>query len=173
MYCKKRQIVVKYLGINTYYTIKKVINSILGGIEGMANGVVSGVNLVIRTLNRLKFTVPDWVPGMGGKTFGFNLNEISRVSIPRLAKGGVLYEDTIIQAGEYSNARSNPEIVTPQNIMYDTIIKALKENNNTGNNETINFENKLVVNGKVFAREIIEDLNSEAVRRGYKPILQH
>lgn len=23
MYCKKRQIVVKYLGINTYYTIKK------------------------------------------------------------------------------------------------------------------------------------------------------
>lgn len=153
--------------------IKKVINSILGGIEGMANGVVSGVNLVIRTLNRLKFTVPDWVPGMGGKTFGFNLNEISRVSIPRLAKGGVLYEDTIIQAGEYSNARSNPEIVTPQNIMYDTIIKALKENNNTGNNETINFENKLVVNGKVFAREIIEDLNSEAVRRGYKPILQH
>ena len=24
MYCKKRQIVVKYLGINTYYTIKKV-----------------------------------------------------------------------------------------------------------------------------------------------------
>ena len=57
--------------------------------------------------------------------------------------------------------------------MYDTIIKALKENNNTGNNETINFENKLVVNGKVFAREIIEDLNSEAVRRGYKPILQH
>lgn len=153
--------------------IKKVINSILGGIEGMANGVVSGVNLVIRTLNRLKFTVPDWVPGMGGKTFGFNLNEISRVSIPRLAKGGVLYEDTIIQAGEYSNARANPEIVTPQNIMYDTMIKALKENNNTGNNETINFENKLVVNGKVFAREIIEDLNSEAVRRGYKPILQH
>ena len=153
--------------------IKKVINSILGGIEGMANGVVSGVNLVIRTLNKLKFTVPDWVPGMGGKTFGFNLSEISKVSLPRLAKGGVLYEDTIIQAGEYSNARTNPEIVTPQNIMYDTMIKALKENSNTGNNETINFENKLVVNGKVFAREIIEDLDAEARRRGYKPLLQH
>ena len=70
-------------------TIKKVINSILGGIEGMANGVVNGVNLVIRTLNKLKFTIPDWVPGLGGRTFGFNLNEMNKITLPRLAKGNV------------------------------------------------------------------------------------
>lgn len=69
-------------------TIKKVINSILGGIEGMANGIVRGINTVIRALNRLKINIPDWVPEFGGKTFGFNIGELSEISIPRLEDGG-------------------------------------------------------------------------------------
>lgn len=69
-------------------TIKKVINSILGGIEGMANGIVRGINTVIRALNRLKINIPGWVPDYGGKTFGFNIAELSEVSIPRLEEGG-------------------------------------------------------------------------------------
>ena len=69
-------------------TIKKVINSILGGIEGMANGIVRGINTVIRALNRLKINIPGWVPDYGGKTFGFNIAELSEVSIPRLEDGG-------------------------------------------------------------------------------------
>lgn len=69
-------------------TIKKVINSILGGIEGMANGIVRGINTVIRALNRLKIDIPDWVPEFGGKTFGFNIGELSEISIPRLEEGG-------------------------------------------------------------------------------------
>lgn len=69
-------------------TIKKVINSILGGIEGMANGIVRGINTVIRALNRLKIDIPDWVPEFGGKTFGFNIGELSEISIPRLEDGG-------------------------------------------------------------------------------------
>lgn len=112
--------------------IKGVINAILGGIEGMANGVVDGVNTVINSLNKIKFKMPDWA---GGKEFGFNIGTIGRVSIPRLAKGGVLYDDTIVRAGEYSGASSNPEIVSPQNIMYDTMRRALEDtefHNNSG-----------------------------------------
>lgn len=41
-------------------------------------------------------------------------------AIPALANGGVLTSPQVVLAGEYSNARSNPEIVTPQNLMYDT-----------------------------------------------------
>lgn len=41
-------------------------------------------------------------------------------TIPALANGGVLTSPQVVLAGEYSNARSNPEIVTPQNLMYDT-----------------------------------------------------
>lgn len=68
--------------------IKTPINSILGGIESMANGVVKGINTVIRSLNRLKIDIPDWVPEFGGKKFGFNIGELGTVKIPRLAEGG-------------------------------------------------------------------------------------
>ena len=34
--------------------------------------------------------MPDWVPEIGGKTFGFNISTIGNISIPRLAKGGVV-----------------------------------------------------------------------------------
>lgn len=43
-------------------TIKNTINSILSGIESMANGIVKGVNKIIDTLNNLQVHVPDWVP---------------------------------------------------------------------------------------------------------------
>lgn len=80
--------------------IKGVINSILGGIEAMANGVINGVNAVINALNGLHFEIPDWVPGFGGKTFGFSIPLLSTVSLPRLAKGGIVDGTTPLIAGE-------------------------------------------------------------------------
>lgn len=81
-------------------TIKNVINSIIGGVEGMANAVVNGINTVIKAMNNLSFEIPDWVPGMGGKTFGFNIPTLSTVSLPRLAMGGVVDGATPLIAGE-------------------------------------------------------------------------
>ncbi|MDD3415480.1 MAG: hypothetical protein PHY47_15970 [Lachnospiraceae bacterium] len=81
-------------------TIKGVINSILGGIESMANGVVNGINTVINALNQLHFDIPDWVPGFGGKSFGFNIGTLSPVTLPRLAKGGIIDGATPLIAGE-------------------------------------------------------------------------
>lgn len=80
--------------------IKKVINSILGGIESMGNGVIRGVNKIVQAMNNLSFDIPDWVPGLGGKKFGFNLKELAEISIPRLAKGGIVDKPTITEIGE-------------------------------------------------------------------------
>lgn len=68
--------------------IKRVINSIIGGVEGMSNGVIRGLNSMIKALNHLHFDIPDWVPGLGGKSFGLDINTLNTVSIPRLANGG-------------------------------------------------------------------------------------
>ena len=129
--------------------IKGVINSILGGIEGMANGVIKGINWIIKALNNLSFDVPDWVPMFGGKKFGFNLSTLNEISMPRLAKGGVLFEETAFIGGEYQGASSNPEIVTPENIMYETTRRAIEDaqffnSNNDGQPIylTINVGNK-------------------------------
>ena len=126
--------------------IKGVINSILGGIEGMANGVINGINWVTRALNNLSFDVPDWVPGLGGKKFGFNIPQLSRVSIPRLAKGAVLKVPTVAEMAEYPGARQNPEIVTPQNIMEETFDRVLARYQDNDNSQpiylTVNVENE-------------------------------
>lgn len=41
-----------------------------------------------------------------------------------LADGGVLTKPTPVLVGEYPGAKSNPEIVTPQSLMYETNLKA-------------------------------------------------
>lgn len=80
--------------------IRNVANSILGGIERMVNGIINGLNGMIGAINRLHFDIPDWVPGLGGKTLGFNISTIGSVSLPRLAKGGIAMQPTQAVIGE-------------------------------------------------------------------------
>lgn len=86
--------------------IKKVINTILGGIESMVNGVINGLNKMIDALNSLSFDVPDWVPGIGGGTFGFNIANLNTISIPKLASGGMVEAGQLFIANE-----AGPELV--------------------------------------------------------------
>lgn len=50
--------------------------------------------------------------------------EFSNLSVPKLASGGVITRPTVVQVGEYQGASSNPEIVSPQSIMRDTMENA-------------------------------------------------
>lgn len=75
---------------------KDIVNSIISFVNGMISAVVGGVNTVIRALNSLHVDVPDWVPGFGGKSFGFSLSEITAPQIPMLAKGGTLLQGSAI-----------------------------------------------------------------------------
>ena len=69
--------------------VKDAINGIISGIESMANGVIKGINGMINALNKLSFTIPDWVPGsLGGQKFGLNLKTLDTITIPRFAEGG-------------------------------------------------------------------------------------
>lgn len=146
-------------------SIRGVINSILGGIEGMANGVVNGVNAVIRVLNNLSFDIPDWVPGFGGKKFGFNISQLSRVSLPRLAKGAVLKVPTVAEMAEYPGASQNPEIVTPQNIMRETmedVFSRYLDNNNSGQPIRV----QVYFGAKNVIDEVIDGINEKTRRTG-------
>lgn len=60
----------------------------INGVIALINGAINGINLLIGGLNKIKIDIPDWVPGLGGKKFGFNIGEIG--NIPYLAKGGVV-----------------------------------------------------------------------------------
>lgn len=138
-------------------TIKSVINSILGGIESMANGIVWGVNKVIDVLNNINVHIPDWIPIFGGKDIGFHINQMSTVSLPRLAKGNVAWKETIGVFGEYSGAQNDPEITSPRSIMYETFVKALKENT-SGNDNPISLNITAIVGNKKIGQIAIEDI---------------
>lgn len=64
--------------------IENSVEAIIRSITKLVNFVVSAVeyicNLVIGAINKFSVQVPDWVPGIGGTKFGFNLQKIE---IPR------------------------------------------------------------------------------------------
>lgn len=107
--------------------IKGTINGIISSINGMISGVCEGINTVIRALNKLKFTIPDWVPALGGKSFGFNIKTITAPQIPMLASGAVITQPTLAMMGEYAGAGSNPEIVAPQSIIAETVAGVMED----------------------------------------------
>lgn len=80
--------------------VKAPLNLIIGLINGLMNGLVQGINLAIKGLNKLSFTVPDWVPGIGGETWGFNIKEMTAPKIPYLARGGIIDQPTLAMVGE-------------------------------------------------------------------------
>lgn len=81
--------------------LRLLVNSMMSLFEGMANGVIDAWNSVKRAINSLRFTVPKWVPEIGGSSIGFNLDMSSRISLPRFENGG--YPET----GQLFLAREN------------------------------------------------------------------
>lgn len=69
---------------------KGAVNSIIGVLNVLLSGLTGALNGVFKLLNRISIDVPDWVPGLGGRTFGFKLKTLNAPQIPYLAKGAVL-----------------------------------------------------------------------------------
>lgn len=72
----------------------QVVKGIGTAIAGLFASVV---NTIIRALNRISFTLPDWVPVIGGRHFGINIPEIP---VPHLADGGFVDEGQLFIARE-------------------------------------------------------------------------
>ena len=74
--------------------VKSVLTGLVNGVIGLLNTLLSrlgsALNAVISAANKLRFTVPDWVPALGGKSFGVNMSPVTVPQIPYLARGAVL-----------------------------------------------------------------------------------
>lgn len=82
---------------NIWDSLKGFINKVLGGVEKMINKPVEALNRFISKLNSLHIELPDV---LGGGTIGFNISPFNTVSIPQLAKGGVVDKPTLSLIGE-------------------------------------------------------------------------
>ena len=111
----------------------KVLYPIANFFIGIINGIIKGINWLIDGLNKIQIPMPKWVAdllGVDGGSFGFHIEKIAlfdklhinafsggggggHSSVAALASGGIAYGDTLVQVGEYANARSNPEVIAP------------------------------------------------------------
>lgn len=86
---------LKTMGENVKTFFSGIWEGLVDGFKGFINFFIKGINTLIGGANKLSFTAPDWVPGIGGKTIGFNLP-----TIPLLAKGGIATAPTLAMVGE-------------------------------------------------------------------------
>lgn len=84
-------------------TISNIASSIVSAIERMVNGVITRINGAITSMNKLQYTVPSWVPVIGGNKYGVNIPLLPYV---KFADGG------FPQTGQMFVAReAGPELV--------------------------------------------------------------
>lgn len=156
-----------------WQNIVNIFGNLFGMIVNLAkapiNGVISAINWVISKINSISVTIPDWVPGVGGKTLGFNIP-----TIPQLAEGGVATSPTLAEIGE----GGEPEAVMPLSklaALLDEYTKKPKPTGGTdgqegGDGETIVFSPVLNFYGKADREEVEEAtrISFEEFKRLYK-----
>lgn len=101
--------------------IKEVFRGIWNIIIDLLEGFI---NMIIGGLNKINVSVPDWVPEIGGKSFGFNLEPIS---LPRLATGTVVPRQSREFAAILGDNNRETEVVSPLSTMKQAMIEALSE----------------------------------------------
>ncbi len=80
-------------GVKTWF--QNLWNGIWNVIKTPINWIIDGINSLIDGLNSLSIQIPDWVPFVGGQTWGVNIPKI-----PKLARGGIVDSGTPFIAGE-------------------------------------------------------------------------
>lgn len=158
--------VVRNVWNGIWNCIKGIINTILGGIEGFINSIIRGINFLLGGISNVANAVGSFI---GLSPINLRINTIS---LPRLAKGGVLTKATAIIAGEYSGAKTNPEIVTPQNIMEETFARVISRYQSKDNREVDGLKKLEIHFGSSKVAYEIADLLNQAKRKAGRAIVE-
>lgn len=152
--------------------IKKIMNGVISWVE-------KGLNKVISLINSFGFSwdVPEWLQ----KVVGFEKFEVgfslSKVSIPRLASGGVIKEgqafiareagaELVGNVGNKTAVMNNDQIVeSVSNGVYRAMKEAMTETSNDGTTEV-----NVYLNGEPFYKDFIKRHNAEVRTKGYSPL---
>lgn len=130
-------------------------NGIASVLESIINIMITQLNSFIKQINKIQFDVPDWVPIIGGKTWGFNLPELSTISIPKLATGAVIPPNSEFLA-VLGDQKHGTNIEAPLQTIVDAVTTALEnmEFNGGGVDVNINFSGELAALARLLNVEI-------------------
>lgn len=140
-------------------------NAISDSVRSGINGVI---NLIERTMNKAISLINGGID-LINLIPGVYVGKVGSLNLPRLATGNVAYDETLAVFGEYSGARNNPEITTPQNIMEETFDRVLSRHE--GNNSTMLQNLKVQIGDTDLFDEIIDYINEKTRITGKNTIV--
>lgn len=108
--------------------IKEVFKGIWNVIVDIFEGVL---NMIIGGLNAINVDIPEWIPLVGGKKFGFDIPE---KHFPRLAEGTVVPRQSREFAAVLGDNNREAEVVSPLSTMKQAFKEAIAEANIGGGN---------------------------------------
>lgn len=155
---------------------KGVWNGIVSLLEGAVNLIIKGLNWLISQMNKISFTVPSWVPGVGGKSLGISIPSIPEAKIPRLARGAVIPPNREFMA-VLGDQRSGNNLEAPE----DLIRQIVREESGGGSAELVQLLQSILkaikdghiimVDGTVFGRTAIKTINGVTTAAGEQLLL--
>lgn len=135
---------------------RSAVNAVLGTIENVVNGFVGMINGVIGMINK--------IPGV-------SLGSIGYVSLPRLARGGIVDSPTVAMIGE-----AGKEVVMPLEntgflqtmgrVVGGAVVNALGGNLTQSSGFSGNGDIIIQIGGHEFGRVAIQEINKEQERAG-------
>jgi len=141
---------------------KGIVNVMSSVFAGIVNLIIDGLNWLIGQMNKLQFSVPDWVPGLGGKTIGISMPTISHIQIPQLAAGAVIPPNREFLA-VLGDQKSGTNIEAPLETILAAFRQVMRENSGGGKGEAV-----MEVDGQTFGRLVYKYGNKEAKRVGVR-----
>lgn len=149
--------------------IGEIFSNLWEIIKTPINWIIEGVNKVIGALNSLSIDVPDWVPGIGGQTWGFNIPEI-----PMLANGGIIDQPTIAMVGE---GNSSEAVIPLDGRLEEIIAKAVASTmaalgiSREPEEQTITIPLTVNLGSKTIINEVVSSINRQTRVNGRSVII--
>lgn len=115
--------------------IVKIFDSVFSAIKGIADGILDGVketiNGIIKSINSIQFTVPDIVPGIGGKTFeGLNIPLFAN-GVENFAGGPAIIHD---KGAEIVDLPSGTRVIPHDKSIQTAYAQGRQDNQSNSNN---------------------------------------
>ncbi len=173
---------------------EKIKYGFQSAFDSAKNIATNAINAIIDVLNKLKFDVPDWIPEIGGKSFGFNIKHVDISGkysysgtgngysssgyptsayasyssyMPRLATGTVVPP----KAGEFAailgDNNKDYEVVSPLETMKQAFKEAIGEMGGIGGGT---MQADMILDGTKFGQLVYKYNNNEKQRVGVRMV---
>ena len=140
---------------------ESIFSTITGVVEGVLSGVKASVNSIIDSINSVKFTVPDFVPGIGGKSFdGLNIPKFAG-GTDNFAGGPAIINE---RGGEIVDLPSGTRVISHDKSIQTAYAQGRKDNRNGGNNFNFNVN---IYGTSMKSDEDLDDLAEKLIQRFY------